>query len=71
MRQIILDQKKRNIFEKAFFYTVSRFFLYSGFVPKIWKKAPLRGEHFFVETGHIGYKKNHEFYADFKNVTVR
>jgi hypothetical protein len=28
---------------------------------------PLRGENFFLEIGHTGYKKNREFYANFKD----
>jgi hypothetical protein len=32
--------------------------------------ALLRGEYFLLEIGDIGYLKNREFYADFKNVKL-
>ncbi len=70
MRHTVLDQKKKNsenVLEKAFFHILSGFFLNWGFMLKIWKVALLRGGNFFLEMGCNGYKRNQEFYADFKN----
>jgi hypothetical protein len=70
MRHTVLDQKKnsKNVLEKAFFFILSGFFLNWRFMLKILKVTLLRGEIFFLlEIGDIGYKRNQEFYADFKN----
>jgi hypothetical protein len=52
-------------YKKAFFFSFWHIYLFLVFV-----SARLRGENYFLEMGHIGYKKNREFYADFKNANL-
>jgi hypothetical protein len=60
----------KTILEKVFIFIFSSFFLILGFVSKNFKTALLRGEIIFLKIGHIGYKKNQEWYAGFKSVNI-
>ncbi len=56
-----MDKKKNsnNTLEKAFFYTLTVLSLIGVLCPKLGNMSP--------DIGHIRYKKNREFTADFKN----
>ncbi len=60
MLHVILDQQKteKTVLEKAFFFLLRHFYLFWLLCRKIWKMALLRGEIFFLEIGHTGYKKS-------------
>jgi hypothetical protein len=66
MLHVVLDWQKvyKSILEKAFFFILCRFYLFLVLVLKNLENGP------FLEIGHIGYKKNREFYSDFKNVDI-
>ncbi len=51
------------------FFFFKRFFPYLGFCVLKLEKWPFRWKFFFLESGHSGYTKNREFYADFEILT--
>jgi hypothetical protein len=58
------------VLEKTFFLIFCAISIFFGFFCKKNKKiALLRGETFFLERGHIVYKKR-EFYVDVKNADL-
>jgi hypothetical protein len=68
MPQVFLSWEKisKTSLEKVFFLLCAVSSLFGVLCPKVWKTALLRGTIFFLEIGHIGYKKKQKFYADLK-----
>jgi hypothetical protein len=64
------DTVYKIVLDRAFFLIcgVSIFFGFS--VEKFEKNGPSEVKFLFFEIGHIGYKKNRELYADFKNANL-
>ncbi len=63
MLNVVLNWHKisKTILEKAFFFILWNFYIFLVFVSKLWKTALLRGEIFFLEIGHTGYRKIENF----------
>jgi hypothetical protein len=68
MLHAVLDRQKttKTILEKAFFFILWRFYLFSVFVSQHLKTALLWGDFFLFEIGHTRYQKN-----DFKLISKK
>jgi hypothetical protein len=69
---VVLDGRKtyKTVSEKAFFFILWYFYLFWFLYRKIWKMTLLSDEFFFIEIGHIWFKKIENFYADLKNANL-
>ncbi len=68
MLHAVFDRQKtsKTILEKAFFFILWRFYLFSVFVSQHLKTALLWGDFFLFEIGHIRYQK-----IDFKLISKK
>jgi hypothetical protein len=71
MLHVVLDRRKisKTILEKAFFFILWCFYLFSVFVSKNLKNVFLSGELFFLAIGHMGYQKIKDFVLNSKKQT--